>query len=91
MMDSTVKTHDAIVIGGGMVGAAAAIGLAMQGRSVAVVEHDAPAPFLPGSEPDIRISAVGCRSVNLLKRLRAWDNVAAMRITPYRRLEMGVG
>ncbi|SQI41642.1 2-octaprenyl-3-methyl-6-methoxy-1,4-benzoquinol hydroxylase [Leminorella richardii] len=87
MMDSTVKTHDAIVIGGGMVGAAAAIGLAMQGRSVAVVEHDAPAPFLPGSEPDIRISAVGCRSVNLLKRLRAWDNVAAMRITPYRRLE----
>lgn len=87
MIDSTVKTHDAIVVGGGMVGAAAAIGLAMRGRSVAVVDHETPKPFIPDSEPDIRISAIGCTSVNLLKRLGAWDEIAAMRTTPYRRLE----
>lgn len=87
MINDTAKTHDAIVVGGGMVGAAAAVGLAMRGRSVAVIEHETPKPFVPGSAPDIRISAIGCRSVNLLKRLGAWDGIAAMRTAPYRRLE----
>lgn len=87
MINDTVKTHDAIVVGGGMVGAAAAVGLAMRGRSVAVIDHETPTPFVPDSQPDIRISAIGCTSVKLLKRLGAWDDIAAMRATPYRRLE----
>lgn len=86
-MKKTIKQYDAIVVGGGMVGAAVALGLAQEGWSVAVIEHDSPAVFSADSEPDVRVSAIGCTSVNLLKRLGAWDSIASMRITPYRKLE----
>lgn len=86
-MKNTMKEYDAIVVGGGMVGAAAALGLAQMGWHVAVVEHENPEPFVPESEPDVRISAIGCTSVNLLRRLGAWDAIANMRVTPYRGLE----
>ncbi|WP_225087327.1 3-demethoxyubiquinol 3-hydroxylase [Pectobacterium colocasium] len=79
--------YDAIVVGGGMVGAAAALGLAQQGFQVAVIEQDMPAPFDAVSPPDLRISAIGYASVALLKALGAWQRVQQMRSAPYRRLE----
>nr|WP_113864660.1 3-demethoxyubiquinol 3-hydroxylase [Brenneria salicis]NMN92230.1 2-octaprenyl-3-methyl-6-methoxy-1,4-benzoquinol hydroxylase [Brenneria salicis ATCC 15712 = DSM 30166]RBP67566.1 2-octaprenyl-3-methyl-6-methoxy-1,4-benzoquinol hydroxylase [Brenneria salicis ATCC 15712 = DSM 30166]RLM32447.1 2-octaprenyl-3-methyl-6-methoxy-1,4-benzoquinol hydroxylase [Brenneria salicis ATCC 15712 = DSM 30166] len=79
--------YDAIVVGGGMVGAAAALGLARNGFQVAVIEQDAPASFDIDSAPDLRISAVGYASVALLKQLGVWQRVERMRSAPYRRLE----
>ncbi|MDQ5891670.1 MAG: 3-demethoxyubiquinol 3-hydroxylase, partial [Pseudomonadota bacterium] len=79
--------YDAIVVGGGMVGAAAALGLAQQGFQVAVIEQDMPTPFDAASPPDLRISAIGYASVALLKELGAWQRVQQMRSAPYRRLE----
>ncbi|PWC13758.1 2-octaprenyl-3-methyl-6-methoxy-1,4-benzoquinol hydroxylase [Brenneria roseae subsp. americana] len=79
--------YDAIVVGGGMVGAAAALGLARNGFQVAVVEQQAPASFDIESPPDLRVSAVGYASVALLKSLGAWQRVERMRSAPYRRLE----
>ncbi|GKX46285.1 3-demethoxyubiquinol 3-hydroxylase [Pectobacterium carotovorum] len=79
--------YDAIVVGGGMVGAAAALGLAQQGFQVAVVEQEMPTPFDAASPPDLRISAIGYASVALLKELGAWQRVQQMRSAPYRRLE----
>lgn len=75
------------VVGGGMVGAAAALGLAQQGIQVGVIEHQAPEAFVSDSQPDIRISAISSASVGLLKSLGVWDNVLARRAHPYRRLE----
>lgn len=75
------------VVGGGMVGAAAALGLAQQGFQVAVIEHQAPEAFAPESQPDVRISAISSASVGLLTSLGVWDRVLAMRAHPYRRLE----
>ncbi|EJF31829.1 MULTISPECIES: 3-demethoxyubiquinol 3-hydroxylase [Enterobacteriaceae] len=75
------------VVGGGMVGAAAALGLAQHGFRVAVIEHHAPEAFVPGCQPDVRISAISSASVGLLKSLGVWDSVLAMRAHPYRRLE----
>ncbi|MFC3394930.1 3-demethoxyubiquinol 3-hydroxylase [Brenneria rubrifaciens] len=80
--------YDAIVVGGGMVGAAAALGLARDGFQVAVVEQEeAPALFDRESAPDLRVSAVGYSSVAFLKKLGAWQRVERMRSAPYRRLE----
>ncbi|MBJ7221687.1 MULTISPECIES: 3-demethoxyubiquinol 3-hydroxylase [unclassified Brenneria] len=79
--------YDVIVVGGGMVGAAAALGLARNGFRVAVIEHEQPAPFDAASPPDLRISAIGYASVALLKQLGAWQRVQQMRSAPYRRLE----
>lgn len=84
---SETKKWDAVVVGGGMVGAALASGLAEQGFQVAVLEQQAPAEFDPASAPDIRISAIGAASVDLLKQLKVWPAVEVMRCTPYRRLE----
>lgn len=85
---SEIKNHyDAVIVGGGMVGAAVALGLAQAGWSIAVIEHDMPKPFSPDAAPDVRVSAIGYASVQLLKRLNAWSDVKAMRAAPYRRLE----
>ncbi len=86
-MKTSQNRYDAVVVGGGMVGAAAALGLAQAGWSVALLEHQAPQAFEAQSPPDLRISAIGCTSVGLLKQLGAWQAVTAMRTAPYRRLE----
>lgn len=78
---------DVAVVGGGMVGAAAALGLAQNGFQVAVVEHQAPAAFDAASQPDVRISAISSASVGLLKSLDVWDAIRAMRCHAYRQLE----
>ncbi|WP_375753113.1 2-octaprenyl-3-methyl-6-methoxy-1,4-benzoquinol hydroxylase [Vibrio sp. HN007] len=78
---------DIAVIGGGMVGAAIAIGVAKSGKSVALVEGKAPESYLPNQPMDIRVSAISHKSVDLLKQLGAWDDVLEMRVCPYRRLE----
>ncbi|MFI0489367.1 MAG: 3-demethoxyubiquinol 3-hydroxylase [Yersinia sp. (in: enterobacteria)] len=86
-MNKFQQSYDVIVVGGGMVGAAAALGLAQQGWSVALLEHEAPRPFDADSVPDLRVSAIGCTSVSLLRQLGAWPGIQQMRCTPYRRLE----
>ncbi|WP_075180681.1 3-demethoxyubiquinol 3-hydroxylase [Pantoea sp. 1.19] len=78
---------DIVVVGGGMVGGALACGLAQQGFQVAVLEREAPPPFDADAPPDVRISAIGSRSVALLKQLAVWPRVEAMRLAPYRKLE----
>ena len=78
---------EVVVVGGGMVGAAAALGLAQSGFRVAVIEHQAPEAFVADSQPDVRISAISSASVGVLKSLGVWDSVLAMRAHPYRRLE----
>ena len=78
---------DVVVVGGGMVGAALASGLAQQGFQVAVLERESPPAFNPDAPPDIRVSAIGCASVDLLKQLAVWQDVQQMRCAPYRKLE----
>lgn len=83
----TNQPIDVAVVGGGMVGAAAALGLAQNGFQVCVVEHQAPAEFDRTSQPDVRISAISSASVTLLKSLGIWHSICEMRSHPYRRLE----
>ncbi|MCU5774144.1 3-demethoxyubiquinol 3-hydroxylase [Erwiniaceae bacterium BAC15a-03b] len=78
---------DVVVIGGGMVGAALASGLVQQGFSLAVVEQEEAPAFDPASNPDLRISAIGSASVDLLKQLQVWNDIQQMRTAPYRQLE----
>ncbi|MCP2232507.1 3-demethoxyubiquinol 3-hydroxylase [Erwinia aphidicola] len=78
---------DVAIVGGGMVGAALASGLAQHGFQVAVLEQETPAEFVAGSDPDVRISSIGAASAALLKQLDVWPAVLAMRTVPYRKLE----
>lgn len=78
---------DVIVLGGGMVGASTALGLARLGLQVALLEKALPPPFSPDSPYDLRISAISLASVELLRNLGAWEAVEAMRAHPYSGLE----
>ncbi|MCX0501820.1 3-demethoxyubiquinol 3-hydroxylase [Erwinia billingiae] len=86
-MTEMTQKWDVTVVGGGMVGAALASGLAAQGFKVAVLEPHEPAEFDADSNPDVRISAIGAASVALLKQLEVWPLIQRMRCTPYRKLE----
>ncbi|MEZ9488679.1 FAD-dependent oxidoreductase [Vibrio breoganii] len=78
---------DVAVIGGGMVGAATALGLAKQGKRVAIVEGYQPKSFESSQDLDIRISAISKSSVDLLEQLGAWPHIQSKRVYPYSGLE----
>lgn len=78
---------EVIVVGGGMVGAATALGLAKLGLDVALIEKNPLPVFEPRSPYDIRISAISISSVELLENLGAWQAVQTMRAHPYQGLE----
>ncbi|MFH4594298.1 2-octaprenyl-3-methyl-6-methoxy-1,4-benzoquinol hydroxylase [Vibrio alginolyticus] len=82
-----MNKYDIAVIGGGMVGAAVAVGFAKQGRSVVLVEGTKPKVFDAAQAMDIRVSAISHQSVELLDSLGAWSEIKSMRVCPYRRLE----
>ncbi|WP_220743397.1 FAD-dependent monooxygenase [Shewanella colwelliana] len=78
---------DVVILGGGMVGAATAIGLAQLGLSVAVIEAYAPQEYAAEQPLDLRVSAISVASEQLLKRLGAIEAIAAMRQVAYKGLE----
>lgn len=78
--------YDVVVVGGGMIGSAVALGLAKQGQSVAVIENSLPTAFKPNQPPDVRLSALSLHTVQLLEKLGAWQHVQSMRSKPYKEL-----
>ncbi|MDT9587430.1 MAG: FAD-dependent monooxygenase [Candidatus Arsenophonus melophagi] len=87
-MNKIDEYYDIVVVGAGMIGAAMAIGLAAEGWKILLLEHTKPLPLDPVSKPDLRVSALNCTSVDLLKQLGVWNNVLKMRFAPYRRVEI---
>ena len=85
-MGEQAKHYDFIIIGGGMVGAACAAGLAKLGLKIFVVERSSLPHFSADSEYDLRISAISQGSVNLLQHLNAWQYIADRRVCPYSEL-----
>ena len=82
-----MNQQDVIVIGGGMVGAAVALGLAKAGVNVALIEKQQLPPFSTDDPYDVRISAISVASVALLEQLGVWQQIAQQRVCPYDGLE----
>jgi 2-octaprenylphenol hydroxylase len=81
---------DIMIVGGGMVGAALALGLAQQGWKVVLVEASPLARLQAPAQPatgvddfEPRVSAISMASQRLLEDLGAWPEVAAGRHCPY--------
>ncbi|WP_277054255.1 FAD-dependent monooxygenase [Pseudoalteromonas marina] len=81
--------NNVIVVGGGMVGAAMAIKLAQQGKSVRIIEKHLidPPHVLSNDNVDIRVSAINRFSEKLLDGLGAMPILRNGRIAPYQQLE----
>jgi len=79
---------DIAVVGGGPVGAVAALALRDAGFSVAMVERGPPPrPFDP-ARYDARVYAIAPASARLLESLGVWPAIAAARISPYGRMQV---
>ncbi|HQT02947.1 MAG TPA: FAD-dependent oxidoreductase, partial [Thiotrichales bacterium] len=77
---NSLQSEPIVIIGGGMVGASAALALCQLGCSVVLVEsnpvddcRDQQAPYR------LRVSAIQRSSEQLLKRLGVWPEIAARR------------
>lgn len=70
------------VVGGGVVGAAAALALNDAGFDVRLLERAA-APAAPTPDYDARVFAIAPSSMALLRRLGVWDTMPAERLCAY--------
>lgn len=81
------STRDAVIVGGGVVGAACALALTDAGLSVALVEGREPARWR-ADQPDLRVYAFAADNVALLDSLGVWNAVRTARVQPYRRMRV---
>jgi ubiquinone biosynthesis UbiH/UbiF/VisC/COQ6 family hydroxylase len=79
---------DVVIVGGGLVGASLAAGLAGSGLSIALVDAREPAPAVAGADWDSRIYAISPGSVAWLSAGGAWDRVPPERIAPVYDMEI---
>lgn len=68
-----------VIVGGGMVGATAALTLADQGYSVVLLEPKPETEFDPTSAYDLRISAITADNIAQLNALGVWESVVNQR------------
>ena len=74
---------DVAVVGGGMVGAAAALALAEAGFATALLEAREPAPWSAEQEVDLRVVGLAPSSIALLDELGVWASIREARSGPY--------
>lgn len=79
---------DAVIIGAGMVGAATALGLARAGLKVALIEQNPAAPPQATDPVDLRVVAIAPHAQRLLSDLGVWSQIAAVRASPYARMQV---
>ncbi len=79
---------DVAVVGGGMVGAAAALALARTGFSTALLEARAPSAWNAADEVDLRVVGLAPSSLALLDDLGVWASIRESRAGPYARMHV---
>lgn len=82
--------HDIVVVGGGPVGAAAALALAQAGFDVALVERGAAPGGFNAASYAARVYALSPATMRFLTRLGVWPAIATARISPYRAMQVWV-
>ncbi len=80
------ERYQVVIIGAGLVGAAAALALARQGLQVALIERQP--PLVPDEIWDTRIYAISPASQRFLERIGAWRRMDASRIQPVFRMDV---
>lgn len=77
-----------VVVGGGMVGAAAALSLAQDGHAITLVEAGAGIHLSPTEQWDLRISSVHQGNVHWLQQLGVWGALPTTKWLAYEQLSV---
>jgi 2-octaprenyl-6-methoxyphenol hydroxylase len=80
------ERYQVVVVGAGLVGAAAALALGRQGLRIALVERQPPA--VPDDAWDTRIYAISPAPQRFLERIGAWQRLDAGRVQPVFRMDV---
>lgn len=96
--DAPTQQFDILIVGGGMIGSALALGLSRQGWQVGLIEGAPAASLMALAEPansvddfEPRVSAISLASQRLLEELGAWPKVQASRHCGYREMTVWDG
>lgn len=82
-MSATIKCYDIVIVGAALVGASAAVALAKQGFSVALVDRKSPLSQENHRDVwDSRIYAISPGNADWLSNLGVWQRMDAERVTP---------
>lgn len=79
---------DVAVVGGGMVGAAAALALARAGLGVVLLEARSPVAWCVDDEVDLRVVGLAPSSLALLDELGVWTSIRDARAGRYRHMHV---
>ena len=82
---------DVAIVGGGMVGAAAALALTKAGFATALLEARAPQPWSAVDEVDLRVVGLAPSSIALLDELGVWMSIRDARSGPYAHMHVWDG
>ncbi|RUO32143.1 2-octaprenyl-3-methyl-6-methoxy-1,4-benzoquinol hydroxylase [Aliidiomarina sedimenti] len=77
---------DILIVGAGMVGASAALGLAHQGYHVSVLEPSPQHEVDCQGAYDLRISAITTDNIRMLDELGVWPELRNLRVQPFNQL-----
>lgn len=82
----SAERYQVVIVGAGLVGAAAALALGRQGLRVALIERQPPS--VPDAAWDTRIYAITPANQRFLERLGAWQRMDAGRVQPVFRMDV---
>lgn len=80
------QSFEILVVGGGVVGLTAALAMAQQQFTVAVL--DASSLTVDGDKLDSRVFAINKASQRLLEKLKAWSHIPPLRLSPYQQMHV---
>ena len=87
-MSASTKDYDIVIVGAALVGASAAVSLAKQGLTVALVDRKSPLVELANGDWDSRVYAISPGNASWLKDLGAWQRMSAERVTPLAEMQI---
>ncbi|WP_455367132.1 FAD-dependent monooxygenase [Kaarinaea lacus] len=87
-MTDNLQKFDVIINGGGMVGLLLANALATHKLSIVIIETGTQKPAWNNSQFDQRVSAITRASQQIFETLGVWQDIAAMRISPFREMHV---
>lgn len=89
MTRAFTSTADAVIVGGGLVGATAALALARAGLTVVVLEAESiDEDVWPENSFDLRVSALSRATERLFSALNVWPEMVEMGVSPFRAMRV---